>query len=66
MTDNTEIYENMQKLVDSYRYFVNAHSALKTRAAKLDNETRIEDLISQAAANGMSKEELDELAEVEW
>jgi len=58
--------EKLQKLVDQYRYYVTAHAALKTRAAKDANATRIEDLISLAAENDLWKDELDELAEVEW
>ncbi len=66
MDSYTNTIENMRELVLIYRYFVTVHSSLKTRGAKDDNEARIEELIAKAAANGMSKEELDELARVEW
>ena len=58
--------ENMQKLVDSYRAYVNSYSAQVTDADKKHTINCIDALIDAAAANGMSKEELDELAEVEW
>lgn len=66
MNSYTDTMANMRELVLLYRYFVTVHSSLKTQGAKVDNEDRIEDLIAKAAANGMSKDELDELARVEW
>lgn len=66
MNSYTDTMANMRELVLLYRYFVTVHSSLKTSGAKVDNEDRIEDLIAKAAANGMSKDELDELARVEW
>lgn len=66
MNDYTDTIERTEALVQNYRYYVKAHNRLKTRDSKKKNEIRIEKLISLAAANGMSKDELDELAEVEW
>ena len=66
MKDYTETYEKMQELVTSYRAWVTAFSSFKSVSAKVNAIECIEVLIDVAAANGMSKDELDELAEVEW
>lgn len=64
MDDQT--LERMEALVSKFRYYVKAHNRLKTRDSKKKNEIRIEKLISLAAANAMSLDELEELAGVTW
>ena len=58
--------ENMQKLVDSYAFAVNRYSESNIAIEKEVLYKAIDALLDIAAANGMSKEELEELAEVEW
>ena len=66
MNDIDTTFENMQELVDSYAFWVTYYSKTTVQSEKTVAEKCIDALIDRAAANGMSKDELDELAEVEW
>jgi hypothetical protein len=66
MSSYTDTIENMRKMVLTYRSLVGLYCQVRTDAGKEILTTGIEDLIAQAAANGMSKDELDELAGTEW
>ena len=66
MNDYTETIENTQRLVSSYAFAVNRYSDSTVEFEKETLRNAIESLIGIAAAEGMSKDELDELAEVEW
>lgn len=59
-------YQNMQAIIDSYAFWVTYYGKTMNRNEKIVAEKCIDALIDRAAANGMSKDELDELAEVEW
>jgi len=60
----TETYGNMNKIVKSYRAWVKSMRHYTDPTAFKQAEEIIESLIALAAANGMDKEELDELAGV--
>lgn len=64
MNELTETYGNMDKIVKSYRAWVKSMRYYNEPAAFKQAEEIIESLIAVAAANGMDKEELDELAGV--
>ena len=66
MDSYTNTIEKMQKLIDNYASLVNLYSNGISMEARKKIEVKIEDLISLAAENGMSKDELDELAGTEW
>ena len=66
MNDYTQAIERTQKLVSHYAFFVKRYEQTINEDVKKTFRIAIENLISTAAADGMSKDELDELAEVEW
>ena len=62
MDSYTNTIENMRKLVLTYRSLVGIYCQVRGDVAIKILTHEIENLIAQAAANGMSKDELDELA----
>lgn len=64
MNELTQTYGNMKKLVDSYRAWVKSMRYYTDPAAFEQAEEIIESLIALASANGMDREELNELAGV--
>ena len=66
MNDYTEAIERTQKLVSDYAFFVKRYYEATNEDVKETFRLAIENVIGMAAADGMSNDELDELAEVEW